>query len=215
MSCVRPQHPNAALHARQRRRMVVLLVEQHWGCRCPDCKLTPVSVWGSAATTVGLPVGPGDRARIDEPERSGGSVPTYSPKASEIERDWHVVDADGAVLGRLASEVAQILRGKHKPNFTPFLKTGDFVIVVNASKVCLTGNKETAKVYWRHSGYPGGLRKESVREVRAKYPERLVQRAVAGMLPKNKLGRQLTTRLKVYSGADHPHQAQQPKPWAI
>lgn len=140
---------------------------------------------------------------------------TYVPKADGLSHEWYVMDAAGRTLGQVATMAATLLRGKHKPNFTPFLKTGDFVIVVNASKVCLTGNKETAKVYWRHSGYPGGLRKESVREVRAKYPERLVQRAVAGMLPKNKLGRQLTTRLKVYAGADHPHQAQQPKPWAI
>ncbi len=140
---------------------------------------------------------------------------TYVPKASELTHNWYVMDAAGQTLGRLATQAATLLRGKHKPDFTPFLKTGDFVIVVNASKVCLTGRKETDKVYWRHSGYPGGLKKETARQVREKHPERLVQRAVAGMLPKNKLGRQLTTRLKVYSGAEHPHQAQKPKPWTL
>lgn len=140
---------------------------------------------------------------------------TYVPTASELTHDWYVMDAAGQTLGRLATQAATLLRGKHKPNFTPFLKTGDFVIVVNASKVCLTGRKETDKVYWRHSGYPGGLKKETARQVRAKHPARLVQRAVAGMLPKNKLGRQLTTRLKVYAGAEHPHQAQKPKSWTL
>lgn len=138
---------------------------------------------------------------------------TYIPKASELAHNWYVLDADGRTLGRLATQAATLLRGKHKPDFTPFLKTGDFVIVVNAEKVCLTGKKETDKVYYRHSGYPGGLKKETARHVRERHPERLVQRAVAGMLPKTKLGRQLRTRLKVYVGADHPHQAQQPKPW--
>lgn len=140
---------------------------------------------------------------------------TYVPKASELNPDWYVMDAAGQTLGRLAVQAATVLRGKHKPDFTPFLKTGDFVIVVNAEKVCLTGKKETDKVYWRHSGYPGGLKKETAREVRQKHPERLVQRAVKGMLPKNKLGRQLTSRLKVYPGAEHPHQAQKPKPWTL
>ncbi len=139
---------------------------------------------------------------------------TYVPKPSELKHDWYVMDAEGQTLGRLATQAATVLRGKHKPNFTPFMKTGDFVIVVNASKVCLTRRKETGKVYYRHSGYPGGLKKETARQVREKYPERLVQRAVAGMLPKNKLGRQLRTRLKVYAGPEHPHQAQQPKEWS-
>ena len=149
------------------------------------------------------------------PAVSTMSTKTYVPKSSELTHDWYVMDAEGKTLGRLATQAATLLRGKHKPDFTPFLKTGDFVIVVNASKVCLTGKKETDKVYYRHSGYPGGLKKETVRQVREKYPERLVHRAVAGMLPKNKLGRQLRTRLKVYAGADHPHQAQQPKTWAL
>lgn len=132
-----------------------------------------------------------------------------------MRHDWYVMDAEGKTLGRLATAAATLLRGKHKPDFTPFLKTGDFVIVINAERVCLTGNKETGKVYYRHTGHPGGIKSETAHEVREKHPERLVQRAVAGMLPKNKLGRQLRTRLKVYAGADHPHQAQQPKPWAV
>lgn len=143
------------------------------------------------------------------------STKTYVPKASQLSHDWYVMDAEGKTLGRVATAAATLLRGKHKPDFTPFLKTGDFVVVVNAEKVCLTGKKETDKVYYRHTGHPGGLRKETAREVREKHPERLVQRAVAGMLPKNKLGRQLKTRLKVYVGPDHPHQAQQPKVWAV
>ncbi len=140
---------------------------------------------------------------------------TYVPKASDLTHDWYVLDADGQPLGRLATQAASLLRGKHKPDFTPFLKTGDFVIVVNAGKVSLSGKKETNKIYYRHSGYPGGLKQETARQVRERHPERLVQRAVAGMLPKNKLGRQLRTRLKVYSGSEHPHQAQQPKTWQL
>ena len=146
---------------------------------------------------------------------TGMPVNTYVPKASEIRNDWYVMDADGKPLGRLATQIATLLRGKHKPNFTPFMKTGDFVVVVNAEKVCLTGRKETDKVYYRHTGYPGGIRKETARQVRARRPELLVRRAVKGMLPKNKLGRQLRSRLKVYAGPHHPHEAQQPKPWAF
>ncbi len=142
-------------------------------------------------------------------------VTTYVPKASEIRNDWYVMDADGKTLGRLATQIATLLRGKHKPDFTPFMKTGDFVVVVNAEKVCLTGRKETDKVYYRHTGYPGGIRKETARQVRARRPELLVRRAVKGMLPKNKLGRQLRSRLKVYAGPHHPHEAQQPKPWTF
>ncbi len=142
-------------------------------------------------------------------------VTTYVPKASEIRNDWYVMDADGKTLGRLATQIATLLRGKHKPDFTPFMKTGDFVVVVNAEKVCLTGRKETDKVYYRHTGYPGGIRKETARQVRARRPELLVRRAVKGMLPKNKLGRQLRSRLKVYVGPHHPHEAQQPKPWTF
>ena len=140
---------------------------------------------------------------------------TYVPKAAEVSNSWRVLNADGQTVGKVATQAATLLRGKHKPDFTPFLKTGDFVVIVNASKVILTGNKETDKMYYSHSGYPGGLKKVSAREIREKHPERLLQRAVAGMLPKNKLGRQLTTRLKVYAGEDHPHSAQEPTPWVL
>ncbi len=143
------------------------------------------------------------------------STKSYVPRASELKNDWYVVDAEGKTLGRLATKVATLLMGKHKPSFTPFLKTGDFVVVVNASKVHLTGKKEENKIYRRHSGYPGGLKEATARQVREKQPERLIESAVTGMLPKNKLGNQLASRLKVYPGADHPHQAQSPTPWAV
>lgn len=140
---------------------------------------------------------------------------TYSPKSAEIERQWFVVDADGKTLGRLATQVAMTLRGKHKPMFTPHADTGDFVIVVNADKVVLTGRKEDQKVYRRHSGRPGGLKETTARKLRARYPERIVESAVKGMLPKNSLGRQMYRKLKVYAGPDHPHQSQQPAPLDI
>ena len=135
---------------------------------------------------------------------------TYSPKASEIDRRWYVVDASGVALGLLSSAVARLLTGKHKPTYAPHLDTGDFVIVINAEQTVLTGRKESQKVYYRHSGRPGSLKEETAGEVREKYPERLVERAVRGMLPKNKLGRQQSRKLKVYAGSEHPHQAQQP-----
>jgi large subunit ribosomal protein L13 len=140
-----------------------------------------------------------------------GAMKSYIPKPEEISRDWLVVDASGQVLGRLATEVARFLRGKHKPDFTPFLDTGDFVVVVNAKKIKVTGNKVEDKVYYRHSQHPGGLKSETLRERLEKYPERVIQSAVWGMLPKNRLGRQLLRKLKVYGGAEHPHAAQQPK----
>jgi len=140
---------------------------------------------------------------------------THAVKASEIQRSWFVVDADGQVLGRLASEIAQVLRGKHKPIFTPHLDTGDFVVVVNAEKVRFTGAKETDKVYHHHSGYPGGLKSQTVAQVRAKYPERIIERAVKGMLPHNALGRQMYRKLKVYAGPNHPHASNGPKPLTI
>lgn len=136
---------------------------------------------------------------------------TYVPKADEISREWLVVDASNQVLGRLATEVATLLRGKHKPEFTPFLDAGDFVVVVNAKKVKVTGRKLEEKVYFRHSGHPGGIKSESLRERLDKNPERVIRAAVWGMLPKNRLGRQLLRKLKVYAGPDHPHEAQQPK----
>jgi large subunit ribosomal protein L13 len=136
---------------------------------------------------------------------------TTSIRADEISREWFIVDAEGQTLGRLASEIAQIIRGKKKPFFTPHMDMGDFVVVVNAEKVKVTGNKEKDKTYFRHSGYPGGVTQISLREVRQDFPERIITNAVKGMLPHNRLGRQLLTHLKVYSGADHPHAAQLPK----
>lgn len=140
---------------------------------------------------------------------------TYMPKEDEITRDWVVLDASDQVLGRLATEAARLLRGKHKPTFTPHFDTGDFVVVVNAERVRLTGNKLDDKVYYRHSGKPGSLKSETARERISKYPERVIQAAVWGMLPKNRLGRKLLRKLKVYSGPEHPHEAQQPKIHAL
>ncbi|HWC32603.1 MAG TPA: 50S ribosomal protein L13 [Actinomycetota bacterium] len=140
---------------------------------------------------------------------------TYSPKAKEIQRRWYVVDADGVVLGRLASEVASILRGKHKPTFAPHMDGGDHVIVVNASRVRLTGDKADKKIYRRHSGYPGGLREVSFRKMIAQRPQEVVERAVRGMLPSNRLGRQMARKLNVYAGPEHPHEAQRPAPLRV
>jgi large subunit ribosomal protein L13 len=140
---------------------------------------------------------------------------TYTPKASEVTRAWHVIDASDVVLGRLASQTAVLLRGKHKPTFAPHVDTGDFVIIVNADKVALTGSKAEQKKAYRHSGFPGGLRSTSYTELLAKSPEKAIEKAVRGMLPKTSLGRQQLTKLKVYRGAEHPHAAQQPKPFEI
>jgi len=135
---------------------------------------------------------------------------TYIPKPDQIDRQWLVVDASNQALGRLASEIARLLRGKHKASFTPHLDTGDFVVVVNAKRIRLTGKKLDEKKYYRHSGYPGGLRVETAREMLTKHPERMIRAAVWGMLPKNRLGRKLLGKLKVYAGPEHPHAAQQP-----
>lgn len=140
---------------------------------------------------------------------------TFSPRPSDIDRSWYVVDADDVPLGRLASEVAQLLRGKNKPNYAPHMDGGDFVIVVNASSVHVSGSKEFEKIYYRHSGFPGGIRAQTLSQVRAKHPERLIEVAVRGMLPKNRLGRQMLSKLKVYAGADHPHAAQKPEPRSL
>jgi large subunit ribosomal protein L13 len=142
-------------------------------------------------------------------------VRTYSPKAGEIDRVWHVIDAEDVVLGRLATQVAMLLRGKHKPIYAPHVDTGDFVVIVNAEKVALTGNKREQAFAYRHSGYPGGLRKRSFGEMLDKMPERLVEKAVKGMLPKNRLGRAMFGKLKVYAGPAHPHAAQQPQPYDV
>jgi large subunit ribosomal protein L13 len=139
-------------------------------------------------------------------------VRTFTAKAADTEREWFVVDAENQTLGRLASRIAPILRGKHKATFTPHLDCGDFVIVVNAEKVRVTGRKLDQKYYHRHSGYPGGLKSVSLRTQLDNHPERVLQSAVKGMLPKNKLGRQMIKKLKIYAGDSHPHQAQQPKP---
>lgn len=142
-------------------------------------------------------------------------MPTYSPKPGDINRAWHVIDAEDVVLGRLATQVANLLRGKHKATFAPHVDTGDFVIIVNADKVALTGDKREKKRAYRHSGYPGGLRSNTFGELLDKRPERLVEKVVKGMLPKNKLGRAQGRKLKVYAGPEHPHTAQQPKPFEI
>jgi len=138
-------------------------------------------------------------------------VKTFSAKSYEVEREWFVVDAEGQTLGRLATFVATLLRGKHKPVYTPHVDCGDYVIVVNADKINVTGKKLDQKIYYRHSGYPGGLKEETAVKVRAKRPIRLVEEAVSGMLPKTKLGKQMYRKLKVYAGDKHPHQAQKPE----
>jgi len=139
-------------------------------------------------------------------------VKTYVTKPDEVQREWFVVDASGKTLGRLATEVARILRGKHKPTYSPMIDAGDYVIVVNAEKVRVTGRKMTQKFYYRHSGYPGGFKQISLGDMLARHPTRVIEYAVRGMLPKNALGRRMFKKLKVYAGPDHPHQAQNPKP---
>ena len=136
---------------------------------------------------------------------------TLSIKKDQIERDWYVVDASNQKLGRLASNVAQVIRGKHKPLYTPNLDMGDFVVIINADKVILSGKKEDQKSYWRHTGFPGGQKTVDYKLMKEKYPHRIITSAVKGMLPHNRLGRKLLTHLKVYSGGDHPHSSQQPK----
>jgi large subunit ribosomal protein L13 len=140
---------------------------------------------------------------------------TYMAKPSTVERKWYIIDAAGKTLGRLASEAASILRGKHKPDFTPHIDTGDFVIIINAEKIVLTGNKLLQKKYYRHSGYMGGLKTVTAQEMLNKRPDRMLELAVFGMLPKNRLGDSLKTKLKVYAGSEHPHAAQQPEVWEL
>ena len=140
---------------------------------------------------------------------------TYQPKPSDVVRQWHVIDADDIVLGRLASQTAKLLRGKHKPMYAPHLDTGDFVVIINASKVVMTGNKAAQSTVYSHSGYPGGLSKKSYAEVLATRPERIVEKAIKGMLPHNTLGRQMLSKLKIYAGPTHPHQAQSPVPYEL
>lgn len=140
---------------------------------------------------------------------------TVSVTRDQASRDWFVVDLEGQTVGRAAARIASVLRGKHKPTFSPNADTGDFVVAINADKVVLTGTKWRDKMYRRHSNYPGGLREERAEEVREKYPERIIENAVAGMLPKNRLGRQLLRKFKVYASSEHPHEAQQPRPLVI
>jgi large subunit ribosomal protein L13 len=140
---------------------------------------------------------------------------TYVTKREDVQREWYVVDATGQTLGRLATQVAHRLRGKHKPTYSPSVDVGDYVIVVNAEKIHVTGRKLDQKIYYRHSGYPGGLKEITLRELLQKHPTRVVEHAVRGMLPKNRLGRQMFKKLKVYAGPDHPHAAQQPRPLAL
>jgi large subunit ribosomal protein L13 len=142
-------------------------------------------------------------------------VPTYSPKPGDITRAWHVIDATDVVLGRLATHAATLLRGKHKPTYAPHMDTGDFVIIVNAEKIAVSGTKRDDKFVYRHSGFPGGLRQRSVGEMIEKHPDRLVEKAIKGMLPKNRLGRAMAKKLKVYAGPDHPHIAQKPAAFEI
>ncbi len=139
---------------------------------------------------------------------------TYSAKAADLKPQWYLINAEGQVLGRLASQIAQILRGKHKPTFTPHLQSGDFVVVINAEKIAVTGNRLDQKIYYRHTQYPGGLKKKTLRQtLEGKYPERALEHAVRGMVMHNRLGAQVMSHLKVYAGPTHPHQAQKPVPW--
>jgi large subunit ribosomal protein L13 len=150
------------------------------------------------------------------PERERFSaVPTYTPKAGDIKPSWHVIDATDVVLGKLAATAATLLRGKHKPTFTPNADGGDFVVIINAEKVAVSGDKLDKKFIYRHSGFPGGLRARSLGEQMRRHPDRVVEKAIVGMLPKNSLGRQIRRKLRVYAGPTHPHQAQQPVPYEL
>ena len=139
---------------------------------------------------------------------------TPFPSEKTISREWHVIDAEGQVLGRLATRVARLLMGKHKPLYTPFLDVGDHVVIVNADKIVLTGNKMDDKIYYRHTGYPGGIKEARARRVMREHPTRIIESAVRGMVPKTKLGRQMLTKLRIYAGPEHPHEAQQPQPYS-
>jgi large subunit ribosomal protein L13 len=139
---------------------------------------------------------------------------TPFPSEKTISREWHVIDAEGQVLGRLATRVAMLLMGKHKPLYTPFLDVGDHVVIVNADKIVLTGNKMDDKIYYRHTGYPGGIKEARARRVLREHPTRIIESAVRGMVPKTKLGRQMFTKLRIYAGPEHPHEAQQPQPYS-
>lgn len=168
------------------------------------------------ALTSWAPDVPGSTDRSIRNQNEGpNTVRTYTPKAGETERSWYVIDASDVVLGRLATHAAALLRGKHKPTFAPHVDGGDFVIIINADKVALTSNKRAKKVAYRHSGYPGGLRSQNYEELLEKRPDRAVEKAIRGMLPKTNLGRAQFRKLKVYTGPEHPHAAQQPKAFEI
>jgi len=165
---------------------------------------------------IGARTVPPTRHRFDTRRTEGPTaVRTFSPKPGDVQRQWHVIDATDVVLGRLAVQTATLLRGKHKPVFAPHVDTGDFVIIVNAGKVALSGSKRDTKMAYRHSGYPGGLSSVPYGDLLAKDPRRAIEKAVWGMLPKNRLGRSMLKKLKVYAGPEHPHQAQQPQPFQI
>jgi len=175
-------------------------------------------VWGRLRLPAGVCSGQWRCVEQNRPittNREGLTVRTYSPKPGDVTRQWHVIDATDVVLGRLATQVAVLLRGKHKPIFAPHVDTGDFVIVINADKVALTGNKREAKIAYRHSGYPGGLSATPYAQLLERHPEKAVEKAIKGMLPHNTLGRNQLKKLKVYAGPDHPHQAQQPAAYQI
>lgn len=155
------------------------------------------------------------RGEVTDETRRPTTVRTYSPKPGDVPREWHVIDATDIVLGRLATQTAKLLRGKHKPTFAPHMDTGDFVVIVNAGKVALTGNKRADKIAYRHTGRPGGLRETPYGELLDKDPRKAVEKAVWGMLPKNRQSRKLLKKLKVYAGPEHPHKAQQPQPYEL
>jgi large subunit ribosomal protein L13 len=154
-------------------------------------------------------------SRGESTPSAGLRMKSYVAKPTDRERNWLVVDAEGQTLGRLATQIADALRGKRKPTYTPHIDTGDFVVVVNAEKIAVTGNKRTTKMYYRHSGYPGGLKSRTLNDMLERRPEEVIRLAVKGMLPRNRLGRKQLTKLKVYAGPDHPHTAQQPQPMAL
>src|SRR5713226_7693123 len=196
--------------------MAGILLRRPCASACPRC---PLSGAGYAAADVADSLAwraaPGEDPTFRTHTRRLTTVRTFSPKAADIEHQWHVIDASDVILGRLASQAATLLRGKHKPIYAPHLDTGDFVIVVNAEKIALSGRKLELKRAYRHSGYPGGMHSVAYGELLAKHPERIIEKAVRGMLPKNTLGRSMLRKLKVYAGPDHPHQAQQPAPFEI
>jgi large subunit ribosomal protein L13 len=170
---------------------------------------------GPPGPTVAIITGPSRGPRVASPRPAFETVKTYVAKPTDRERNWLIVDAQGQTLGRLATQLADALRGKRKPTYTPHIDTGDFVIVINAEKISVTGSKLSEKMYYRHSGYPGGLKSRTLTEMLDRRPEEVLRLAVKGMLPRNRLSRKQITKLKIYAGPDHPHAAQQPQPMAL